>query len=172
VTDSPAKSRDSLDLTAAQAEALASRSEPVAAIVRRAASSEHALNAVLHEVASGTPALALDLVAWLLRERRHLAAEETVKTLRAQVEVQRELIHRLEELSDDAQEAVASCEVYEERVAELETEHEELRERIARVVAEDGAEEGLSLQDGVERLIEELEALRGPAGRGTSTRFQ
>jgi len=146
--------------------------EALAATLARAQVSDDALRDVLEELAGGAPARVLELVAWLLRERRHLAVEETVRTLRAQVDEQRELIHRLEELSDDAQEAVASCEVYEERVAELETEHEELRERIARVVAEDGAEEGLSLQDGVERLIEELEALRGPAGRGTPTRFQ
>lgn len=130
------------------------------------------MRAVLDEVARGTPAHALELVEWLLRERRYLTVDETVRTLRAQVVLQRALIDRLEELSDEAQEAVASCATYEERVAELEVEHEELRGRIARVVDEDGGEDDLPLRDGVERVIEELVALRAVTAGRRNQRIQ
>jgi hypothetical protein len=149
-----------------------STTEAIAAMLRRAEASEHAMRDVLDEVARGTPALARELLEWLLRERRHLAVEETVRTLRAQVALQRALIDRLEELSDEAQEAVASCATYEERVAELEVEHEELRGRIARVVDEDGVEDDLPLRDGVERVIEELLALRARAVGSRNRRIQ
>ncbi len=127
---------------------------------------------VIDELPGLAPELLVGLVRRLLHERREAASADTVRALHAKVEEQLRLIHRLEDLSDEAQEAVASCAIYEEQVGELEAEHQDVREMVLRVLKDVGAEEHLPLRDGVERLIEEVVELRKQVERKGARRLQ
>ncbi len=129
-------------------------------LLQRAESSEGALHAVLGELSSCRREVLLALAARLFLERSRDPSAEVVRELTAEVHRQRALIHELEALSDDAQLEQMSAQSNEERVEELEEEHEDLRQRLADVLGEELVDEGLSLRDGVELLLEEVRKLR------------